>query len=389
MERFDDHEVVRELGQGGFGTVVEATNAAGKRVALKILHDHLVSDTTVVQRFFQEALILAKLKHACIPEVHHFGPSEGTYYLSQEFVEGEPLGQLLKEAPLSVSQTVGVMGQLLDALSYAHKNEIIHRDLKPDNLILTPEGKIKILDFGIAKIIGGVSLTAPGMVNVTLGYAAPEQLRGEALDQRADIFAAGMLMHELLTSALPFRTSEKDPLERYTRQLMWTGSPRPPMRDKYPGIPQWLDEIYMRMTAPTPAERFPDAEAARQQLLAFGDGEPLTPRIKRGPRGQPTQSEIEAAPRTELMDPLGEADTVAMKAPPSPHAALPGPDLYDAATAALVVNKGHAGATAPLAAIDGADPGATPSKSHAQLRVALMMAVLTAILAAVAYKLLF
>ena len=161
------------------------------------------------------------------------------------------------------------------------------------------------------------------------------------------------------------------------------------MRDKYPGIPQWLDEIYMRMTAPTPAERFPDAEAARRQLLAFGDGEPLTPRIKRGPRGRPTQQEIEAAPATELMDPLGEADTVAMKTPAPSRAAPPAPDISDAATAALVIRKAHTGDTATLAVVSSDGPGATPSKSHALLRTALMVAVLTAILAAVAYTLLF
>ncbi len=302
MAKIDDYTLERELGQGGFGTVYEVRDPEGRRLALKILHRSLVSDPTVVQRFFQEALILARLQHAAIPKVYHFGPFEGTYYLVQEFVEGREIAAVIGDTPLSVPEAVGVMDQLLDALAYAHQHEIIHRDLKPANLVLEPSGRLRILDFGIAKIIGGAQLTAPGIVNVTLGYAAPEQLRGSPLDARADIFAAGILFHQLLTCKLPHPPTSKDALKAYQAQLAWTRGPRASLQALDPSIPDWADAFYKRCTAADPNDRFPDARAARDSLLKKETPEPLKPRIRPG-AGGPTRGQIEAASSTDSLDP--------------------------------------------------------------------------------------
>ncbi len=269
IQYIDDYKVTKTIGSGGYGTVVEARDTSDRRVAIKLLHPSVVEDPKVVQRFFQEALILAKLEHPAIPQVSHFGPWEGTYYLVQEFIEGQPCHHILTDGPLDVPQVVDMMVQLLDALAYAHVHEIIHRDLKPRNLLLTSDGQLKVLDFGIAKIIGGISLTAPGTVNVTPSYGSPEQLRGKEIDGRADLYAAGIILHELLTGDVPFQPTSREPFASFREQLTWAMGEKESLRTALPNVPDWLDVFYLRCVAANADDRYPDAVTAHEALKKY------------------------------------------------------------------------------------------------------------------------
>lgn len=264
-ERIGEYAVTRKLGRGGFGSVVEATSPTGERVAIKILHANLVEDSRVVERFFREALILAKLEHSAIPKVHHFGPSGDSYYLVQDFVEGDDLGQVLARGPIPLDEAIRHLDKLLDALHYAHERGIIHRDLKPRNIIITPDKELKILDFGIAKIMGGISLTAPGTVAATLAYSSPEQLTGKELDGRSDVFAAAVLLWEFLNCEPPFRSDKTKPMDRIQEHLTWLKGDKDELTALMGEVPQWLADWYQKATRPVD-ERFKDAAEARDAL---------------------------------------------------------------------------------------------------------------------------
>ncbi len=264
-EQIGEYTVTRNIGRGGFGKVVEAKAPDGKRVAIKILHANLVEDSRVVERFFREALILAKLEHSAIPRVYHFGPSGDSYYLVQEFVEGDDLGVVLARGPIMMDEAVRHLDHLLDALHYAHERGIIHRDLKPRNIIITPDRELKILDFGIAKIMGGINLTAPGTVAATLAYGSPEQLTGKELDGRSDVFTAAILLWEFLNCEPPFRSERTKPMDRIQDHLAWLQGEKAPLTSLMGEVPEWLADWYQKATRP-PDQRFVSAAAARDAL---------------------------------------------------------------------------------------------------------------------------
>jgi eukaryotic-like serine/threonine-protein kinase len=264
-EQIGEYTVTRNIGRGGFGKVVEAKAPDGKRVAIKILHANLVEDSRVVERFFREALILAKLEHPAIPRVYHFGPAGDSYYLVQEFVEGDDLGQVLARGPILMDEAIRHLDQLLDALHYAHERGIIHRDLKPRNIIITPDRQLKILDFGIAKIMGGINLTAPGTVAATLAYGSPEQLTGKPLDGRSDVFTAAVLLWEFLNCEPPFRSERTKPMDRIQDHLSWLQGEKAPLTALMGEVPEWLADWYQRATLQAD-ERWASAAEARAAL---------------------------------------------------------------------------------------------------------------------------
>ena len=265
-EQIGEYTVTRDIGRGGFGKVVEAHAPDGKRVAIKVLHANLVEDSRVVERFFREALILAKLEHPAIPRVYHFGPAGDSYYLVQEFVDGDDLGVVLARGPILLDEAVRHLDQLLDALHYAHERGVIHRDLKPRNLIITPNRELKILDFGIAKIMGGINLTAPGTVAATLAYGSPEQLTGKEIDGRSDVFTAAILLYEFLNCEPPFRSERSNPMDRITDHLTWLRDEnKEPLTALMGEVPEWLAAWYQRALLPAD-ERFATAAEARDGL---------------------------------------------------------------------------------------------------------------------------
>src|SRR6476659_9154018 len=199
------YEIAEQIGVGGFGAVFRARDPFIKRtVAVKTCQ---LNDEEIKSRFFREAELAGNLHHRNITTIYDFGVEEGIPYIVQEFLTGEDLDKVVKRGdPLSVTRKLEILMSITDGLGYAHKNSIIHRDIKPSNIRILEDGSVKIMDFGIAKsLLSESSLTQTGITLGTSAYLAPEQIRGETLDQRTDVFALVVLSYELLAYRKPFR----------------------------------------------------------------------------------------------------------------------------------------------------------------------------------------
>jgi serine/threonine protein kinase len=212
--RLGPYEITGTLGAGGMGEVYRATDTKLEReVAIKTLPATLAEDSDRIARFDREAKLLASLNHAHIAAVHSLGETDGTLYIVMELVEGESLEQRLAGGPIPLDDALQFGLQIASALEAAHDKGVVHRDLKPANIMITHEGLIKVLDFGLAKAFTGnpseasaahspalsVAMTQQGLVLGTAGYMSPEQASGQATDQRADVWAFGVVMYEMLT----------------------------------------------------------------------------------------------------------------------------------------------------------------------------------------------
>jgi tRNA A-37 threonylcarbamoyl transferase component Bud32 len=206
---FPQLEILEVIGQGGMGVVYKTRQPHLDRfVALKVLSQSLAADATFAERFNREARVLARLNHPNIVTVHDFGQSGGFFYLLMEFVDGVNLRQAMQAGRFTPQQAMMLVPKICEALQFAHDEGILHRDIKPANILLDTRGRVKIADFGIAKLLGKarekVTLTASGMAVGTPHYMAPEQLEHpQDVDQRADIYSLGVVFYEMLTGELP------------------------------------------------------------------------------------------------------------------------------------------------------------------------------------------
>jgi serine/threonine protein kinase/Tol biopolymer transport system component len=220
--RFGPYEIVTLIGAGGMGEVYRARDTRlGRDVAVKILPSGFASDPERLRRFELEARAASQLSHHGILTVHDIGTSDGQPYIVSELLEGENLRERLTRGPLAPRRSIEIAAAIADALAAAHARGIVHRDLKPENLFLTRDGRVKILDFGIAKLTAPDTSEGPagaatatihtdvGVAVGTLGYMAPEQLRGQPVDHRADIFALGAILHEMIGGAPAFRRDSR------------------------------------------------------------------------------------------------------------------------------------------------------------------------------------
>ncbi|HJW08364.1 MAG TPA: protein kinase [Holophagaceae bacterium] len=215
-DRLDDrYEILRLLGAGGMGEVYQARDLRlGREVAIKVLPEHLAAEAEALKRFEWEARILAALSHPNIRALHDLGHEEGFHFAVMEYLEGETLRRRMEDGPLPAPEALKVAESLAEGLAAAHAKGVIHRDLKPENVFFTADGQLKILDFGLARLAPGqgpghlqsdrMLETQPGLVMGTVGYMAPEQVRGQALDARCDLFAFGCLLFEMLMNQRPF-----------------------------------------------------------------------------------------------------------------------------------------------------------------------------------------
>ena len=207
-------EITGQLGAGGMGEVYRARDTKlGRDVAIKTLPKSLAGDADRLARFEREAKLLAALNHAHIASVYNLDEHEGTLFIAMELVEGETLDTRLKRGALPVDEALGLALQIAQALEAAHDKGVVHRDLKPANIMITPDGVVKVLDFGLAKAFTGdpkdaspvhspalsMAMTQAGLVLGTAGYMSPEQASGQATDQRADVWAFGIVVYEMLT----------------------------------------------------------------------------------------------------------------------------------------------------------------------------------------------
>jgi eukaryotic-like serine/threonine-protein kinase len=268
--------VLDKIGEGGFGAVFEGRQVAtGREVALKVLHPHNVSDSTVVARFRREAEACSRLRNPHTVTIYDFDETpDGILYLVMELVRGRSLQEIQKsEGPLPAARALSILHQIADALGEAHDQGLVHRDMKPENVMVESrdgEDFVKVLDFGIAKIVSGdaakkgPALTAFGQTVGTLEFMSPEQLRGHTLDGRSDVYAIGMMAYEMLTGELPFG-EVKAPTEIIHFHLQ---VPAPPPSRIRPGlkIPSAVDEVVLKMVAKSAEDRHADAGALRENI---------------------------------------------------------------------------------------------------------------------------
>jgi serine/threonine protein kinase len=262
------YRIERPLGEGGMGRVYEAVDQQlGRKVAVKVIRSG-VDDPVGRERFLREARSAAALSHPNACQLYEAAEHEGDPFLVMEFLEGEPLSARLARGPLSRDEAVEVILALMDVLDAFHKAGLIHRDLKPSNVFLTPQGA-KLLDFGLARhtkrseAVTSPAITVPGAVTGTLRYMAPEQITGDAVDARTDIFGLGVLLHEMLTGRIPFvAETNADWLNAVlTKEAQPLGDPQ--LRA--------LEPIVMRALRRKPEERYASVEEMSAELKAALD----------------------------------------------------------------------------------------------------------------------
>jgi len=264
------YQIITKVASGGMGEVYRARDSVLARdVAIKVLHRNLAGDPGFIERFRREARAAALLSHPNIVAVHDWGSTtNGTYFMVMEFVRGRNLRDLLSYYDkLEPEQTVEVLDQMLAALDHAHRHGIVHRDVKPENVLVTPDGHVKVADFGLARAFAESRVSqAPGTVTGTVQYLAPEQIQGEPADPRTDLYATGIVAYELLTGHVPF-TGETSLAIAY-RHL---SDPVPPPSDDEPSVPRALDKLVVAATEKD-RDRRPDSAAdMRDQVLAAAD----------------------------------------------------------------------------------------------------------------------
>lgn len=267
------------LGQGGMSSVYKGTDPNLKRVvAIKVIHPHLSSNSDFVQRFEEEAAAVAQLRHHGIIQVYDFNRDDDLYYMILEFVPGETLQDHLKRLndsgrKLSHSQAIEYMASICDAVDYAHQRGMIHRDIKPANLMLTTTGQVILMDFGIAKIVGGTRHTATGAVVGTAMYMSPEQIKGEQPDRRTDVYSLGVTLFEMVSGRPPF-----DAQSAMTLMMMHINDPIPNIKSLNPEVPDALVAIINKALAKDPNNRYQTTAqmaAALRNALSANTSSPL------------------------------------------------------------------------------------------------------------------
>jgi eukaryotic-like serine/threonine-protein kinase len=275
------YRILEKLGKGGMGEVYRARDSRLERdVALKVLPAGATSDDAARTRLVREARLASKLNHPHICTIYEVGDADGQVFIAMELVEGLSLSARLADGPLPLKQVVRYGKQLADALAHAHARGVVHRDFKSPNVIVTPEGEAKVLDFGLAKRLTGEeltdvttvtqqALTAPGMIAGTLAYMAPEQLRGRPADARSDIWALGVVLYESAAGARPFRGGTA--FEVSSTILEQAPPPLPP------AVPAPLVAVIERCLAKEPAQRYQRSSEVRAALEALQPGEMVAP----------------------------------------------------------------------------------------------------------------
>jgi serine/threonine protein kinase len=272
-----DHRLLHFLGEGGMGEVWLAENLrTNQRVALKCLHPVLARNEQVRKRFQHEAATLRKLSHPSIVALYGYFEQGSDVFLTMEYVEGEPLDRYISQisGPIPENQAVTLFAQILDGLAHAHQQGIIHRDIKPGNFILTASKLVKILDFGIAKALDGQSsnLTKTGSRLGTVLYMSPEQVKGEALDARSDIYSLGVTLFQMVTGKCPYDSedSEFNVYGKITQESL------PRAKSIYPIVSDYMQWVIDTATAKKAKDRFQTCEEFQDALWKIVDPQAFT-----------------------------------------------------------------------------------------------------------------
>jgi serine/threonine protein kinase len=303
--RLGPYEIVSFLGAGGMGRVYRARDWRLEReVAIKVLPDELAADPVALSRFEREAKAVAALSHPNIVAIYDFGSSDGQAYAVTELLEGGTLRTYLESGRMSWRKSCEIAAAVAAGLAAAHAKGVVHRDIKPENVFIASDGRVKVLDFGLAHtaappVPGGEDTggpkTAPGTILGSIGYMSPEQVRSEKADAGSDIFSLGCVLYEMLTGRRPFQRAT--PVE--TIAALLGAEPAPPPSAAGASIPYQLDQLVLHCLARDPARRFQSARDLGFTLQAIAHGgaaEQLPPSRRDGGQGATTEARNPSSP---------------------------------------------------------------------------------------------
>lgn len=272
------YRVTEKIGSGGMADVYKAVDdVLGRTVAVKVLHPRYASEPDFVARFRQEAQAAANLSHPNIVNMYDWGREGETYYIVMEYVAGTDLKTLISRGPLDPIKAAEYAAQVCSALAVAHGYDVIHRDIKPHNIVLTPDGQIKVMDFGIARA-GNTTMTQTNSVLGTAQYISPEQAQGKPLTPASDLYSLGVTLYEMATGRLPF--DAETPVATALAQV--NDEPIPP-RQIRGSIPPALEAVILRAMRKNPAERYSSAAEMRDDLKRVASGQPAVGGAYGGP----------------------------------------------------------------------------------------------------------
>jgi serine/threonine-protein kinase len=366
-QRLGDYEILGVLGAGGMGKVYKVRNTISDRVeAMKILLPDLAGQKDLADRFLREIKVLASLNHPNIAALRTALTLDNQLVMIMEFVDGVTLSSRLHQGAIAPALAVKYIDQVLDALSYAHKQNIIHRDIKPANMMLTPDGSVKLMDFGIARSATDRSLTMTGTTLGSLNYMPPEQVKGDPADNRSDLYSLGVSLYEMVTGQLPFQADSNYAMMAAHLQEV----PKPPIVLR-PGIPQALNQIIVMALAKDPGQRFQSADAFRGALKSVS------------PQGGAAEPGVDL--RTYAPSPTANAGSATAlfqgtPASQSPTTVVDTPAYQHTERVAAATPPSAAAAARPSASPQAPPPPAVSAGGHRGLYIALGAFIVVAVL---------
>jgi serine/threonine-protein kinase len=323
------YKIVQRLGRGGMAEVYQAYQASlDRHVAIKVILPFMTADPDFLKRFEREARAVAALRHPNIIQVFDYDVEAGMPYMVMEYLEGDSLKSLLEKLErrgqtLPDTQAVRLVREIAQALGFAHRQNVVHRDVKPSNVMMDRSGRVVLTDFGVAKIVGGTALTASGAATGTPAYMSPEQALGRAVDQRADLYALGVILYEMVTGQVPFDADT--PL---AVMLKHAHEARPSPRRLRADLSDGLERIILKCLAREPDERFQSADELIGHLNNPAAAAQLAIPASATTPADPATVGLSAVPAER---PADEAASVAAARPPTSVAPSANPAAQDVA----------------------------------------------------------
>ena len=302
---FGHYEIIGQIGAGGMGEVYLAKDTKlDRRVAIKILNEKFSLDESNLNRFIREAKVASALDHPNILVIHEIGEAEDTHYIVSEFIKGKTLRDSRKQSPLKLSEILDILIQIANALVAAHDEHLIHRDIKPENIMIRPDGVVKVLDFGLAKLVEQKVIgleestvkqnqTAKGLILGTVNYMSPEQAKGEKIDERTDIFSFGVVLYEMITGRTPFAG---DSMSETFANLINT-EPQPLSRFSE-GVPDELQRIVSKTLRKKKDERYQTMKGLLGDLKDLRENLAFDERLE---KSHPPDNKAEAKNETKIL----------------------------------------------------------------------------------------
>ncbi|HEV8537931.1 MAG TPA: serine/threonine-protein kinase, partial [Bacteroidota bacterium] len=268
------YRIIEKLGEGGMGVVYKAEDLTLRRfVAIKVFPSIATASVEERNRFFQEARLASSLNHPNIVIIHEFDEVGGNAFMVSECVEGRTLNAIMQEAPLSIEKVLDVAIQTASGIAAAHVRGIVHRDIKPDNVMVTREGQVKVMDFGLARLVGSSHMTSAGSLIGTFAYMSPEQINEQEIDARSDIFSFGTLLYQSATGKLPFQG-------KTIAELLSSIARKHPESPKIsrPELPDELVRIIVKALHKDRSRRYQTMEELKIELERLRDNPSMKPR---------------------------------------------------------------------------------------------------------------